>query len=556
MNLLLAILMATGWASTGSEAQNKADTASIRGQIRDAKGAPIADVKVDIYDLGGSSTAAVASVAVTSEGRYEATGLKGGQFRIVASDGRSSDRVFRSSSKIVKLPGGKDLASIDLVMHLAPVITGTVTDENDEPVADVDICLVEREYALGSLRYRFTSFSRTDESGQYRIMANIMPGRAYLVMVRTYIGSVEGNFPAVSQSPTSPKLRKRTFAPTHYPGTDEIQGALPITLRPGELREGVDIRIRRSPSYCLSGTLKGGGGPQRMDFRIAEQQPAGGVGRWPGTVATTGPDGRFRVCDLHAGDYFLTAYVSQSISKTPAFFVRTPISIIDKDVDVTVQAAPQVAVRGEIGWDGDAPPDPLPLRVQLISGTRVFMFGGEVAPENTGNPAWPKVTAPGQFSFDHLYEDEYEVRVTELPADAYVKDVTYNGSSVRYDAFRPGHGQNWLRVVLTRNGGTATVRTVDKDDKPLPDVTVVLLPDTSRSDGALASMMVVARTDQNGEWSSSLLAPGKYYAIATEGPVDKSPESITRLSQMRSKAYELEISPGVVSRAKLTPIAE
>ena len=128
------------------------------------------------------------------------------------------------------------------------------------------------------------------------------------------------------------------------------------------------------------------------------------------------------------------------------------------------------------------------------------------------------MTVPGQFSFNHVYQDEYAVKVSDLPTGAYVKDITYNGRSILYDAFRAGResGQSSLRIVLARNGGSVTVRMADKDDNPLPDVTVVVWPEISRSDGVLASTMVVGQTDQNGEWSSSILAPGKYFVIGAK----------------------------------------
>ncbi len=447
-----------------------------------------------------------------------------------------------------------------------PVISGTVTDENDEPVPDAGVYLIEREYVFGVLRYRFRDTSATDENGQYRLGANATPGRAYLLMVspRSPGAHLKGKLTAISQSPADPKLRKKTFAPTYYPGTDSAQGAQPIILGPGEMREGVDVRVRRSRSYCISGTLKSVGGSQGMDFSIAEQElahMASNIGLIP-VAGTTGSDGRFRICDLHPGDYFLTAYSSTSASPTPESFVRTPITVADKDVEIAVQALPQVAVRGEIAWDGDAPPDPLRLTVQLSNVTRVFSFVGESNPENpmsAGSAPWRlRMTVPGQFAFNHLYEDEYAVKVSDLPTGAYVKDITYNGRSILYDAFRAGResGQSSLRIVLARNGGSVTVRMADKDDNPLPDVTVVLLPELSRSDGVLASTMVVGQTDQNGEWSSSVLAPGKYFVIGTKAPVDKSPEGISRLTAMRTKAYELQIDSRVSARLVLTPIAE
>ena len=567
MNVFLAIVMAAGSALAQPAAQSKPDPASISGLIRDAKtGMPLTDATIEIDDLGDSSSAPIVSVSTNSLGRYEAKGLEGGQFRIRArGPRRPGGRLYKPATRSVTVRPGQDLTSADLVLYFLPAISGTVTDENDEPVPNTRVHLIEREYVFGVLRYRFRDTFTTDESGHYEVGGNTTPGRAYLLMVRARFGSIEDKLAALSQAPADPKLRKKTFAPTYYPGTDLIQSAQPIVLGPGELREGVDIRIRRSRSFCISGTLKSGGGSQGMDFSIAEQEPAymaGGVLMRPVT-GTTGADGRFRICDLHPGDYVLTAYSSTAVSPTPEFLVRTPITVADKDVEIAVQALPQVTVRGEIAWDGDAPPDPLRLTVAVSNVTRGISFVGEAAPDNpsyANSPApWRyRMTAPGQFSFNHVYEDEYAVKVSDLPTGAYVKDITYNGRSILYDAFRAGResGQSSLRIVLARNGGSVTVRMADKDDNPLPDVTVVLLPEISRSDGVLASTMVVGQTDQNGEWSSAILAPGKYFVIGTKALVDKSPEGISRLTGMRTKAYELQINSGVPARLVLKPIEE
>ena len=236
MNVFLAIVIAAGSALAQPAAQSKPDPASISGLIRDAvTGMPLTDATIEIDDLGDSSSAPVVTVSTNAEGRYEAKGLEGGQFRIRArGPRRPGGRLYKPATRSVTVRPGQELTSADLVLYFLPVISGTVTDENDEPVPNAGVHLIEREYVFGVLRYRFRDAFTTDESGQYEVGGNTTPGRAYLLMVRARFGSIEDKLAAISQSPADPKLRKRTFAPTYYPGTDSIQSAQPIILGPGE----------------------------------------------------------------------------------------------------------------------------------------------------------------------------------------------------------------------------------------------------------------------------------------------------------------------------------
>ena len=52
-------------------------------------------------------------------------------------------------------------------------------------------------------------------------------------------------------------MRLPAVVPTYYPNSRTAEGAEPLTVRPGELREGIDIHLARSPSFCLEGVTRG-----------------------------------------------------------------------------------------------------------------------------------------------------------------------------------------------------------------------------------------------------------------------------------------------------------
>src|SRR5262249_19128948 len=136
------------------------------------------------------------------------------------------------------------------------------------------------------------------------------------------------------------------------------------TLRPGETREGVDIRLARSPAYCIEGVLETGLGPGEVTFNVSETRPNSGV-NGEGAMYTarpggkTGPDGKFRICDLHPGDYELEAAVwkpdGRGFSEYQSFSTAN-FTIKDEDLpNIRAQAQAMVTVPGEVFWDTTVP---------------------------------------------------------------------------------------------------------------------------------------------------------------------------------------------------------
>jgi hypothetical protein len=264
---------------------------------------------------------------------------------------------------------------------------------------------------------------------------------------------------------------------------------------------------------------------------------------------TTGPDRKIRICGLHPGEYRLTVN-SQTPAAAPDFFGTAMVVISDKDEDqIVVAASPRIPVPGQVDWDG-APPEPpvtsnLTINVQPIARAP---FAGELNP--------PRSPIPGKFSFEGLFVDDYASQIRGVPAGAYLKDVTYGDRSVLYEPLRPGTatGEATLRVILARDGGKISTKVADKDGNPVADVNVVILPESAASEAALAARMVSGQADQNGAWSSAQLAPGKYYVLATQGPVLKSPEIVNKLWLARSKAKEVDLAPGASAQVTLSPL--
>jgi len=310
-------------------------------------------------------------------------------------------------------------------------------------------------------------------------------------------------------------------------------------LGPGELREGVDIRMTRSQSFCLDGVVEGANGPGVMQFSIQETQPTSGRSGNGGFYTAvpggkTGPDGKVRICGLHSGEYELstTDYRGAGSGRLSGFgSIVVPIG--DRDVtNVRLALRFPVPLAGEVVWDGTPPEKPvetrLPMQVESISRTI------------RGQAASP---IPGTFDFGGLAADEFSLDILSLPPGIYVKDVTYGDRSVRYGTIRVGSatGDAGLRVTVARDGGTVTAGVMDKDSHPVVDCTVIVMPPTAPSEAIFAAMLATGKTGLNGAWTSPVLAPGKYLVLATRDTIDRSPEAIGKLWKVRNRATEIDV---------------
>ena len=521
------------------------ETGSISGVVREgAGGTPIANATVHLNRNSPTSREAKAD----AQGRYSIVNVPPGLHRLSAEAPRVGPGLPAYASKNVSVAVGQESA-VHFDLEVTAQISGTVVDQNKEPLAGIAVILVAREYSLGALRHVFAGMSTTDDQGHYT-MQGVKAGRAFLLMAQKRTFRID----PVSDAPADPKLRKPAYAATFYPGTPNLEGAQTLTFRAGEHREGLDLRMIRTTSYCVEGVLQGSGGPQELRFSIADRQPTSGSSG-DGAVfimspgGKTGPDGKIRICNLYPGEYEITAHVQDD--SMPNTYGSAALTIVDRDVqNFRVTSRPHVVIPGEVLWDGE-PPDP-PLTTQLGVSLRPVTRA-----QWRGENGYLKSSIPGTFSFPSVLIDSYAVQLNALPKDVYVKELTYGSQNLHAEPLDAGAsaGESRLRIVLARNGGTLAAKVADKDGNAIADARVLVLPTIVASEAALAAAIVSGQCDQNGVWTSNMLAPGKYYVLALARPRDNSPENIAKLWSSRTHFKEIELAPKSTVQVTLAPLS-
>jgi hypothetical protein len=285
-----------------------------------------------------------------------------------------------------------------------------------------------------------------------------------------------------------------------YPNTTSLDNAAPIYLNRAEQREGIDLIMDRTATYCVTATprLELGNVPVMTGWRISYAD--GGAF----AMGRAMPNEAMEVCGMPPGGYEL--WISTVVGDRIAGFIGKTFAIANRDVALgELYPEPPSSLRGKV-IVADAPADsPVPIvsvDVRSINRSQLhFAYEGEFGSSNTR----------GEFLIPDLFADDYElVAVRRLPQGYYVKGVTQAGRDVARDPIRLGDD---LNITLASDGPILTGETVDRDGRPAHDATVILIP-KDQWHGSTVSI----RSGQDGRFQiQSAIAPGEYSIVALTG---------------------------------------
>jgi protocatechuate 3,4-dioxygenase beta subunit len=544
--------------------------------------------------------AAPQRVQVDASGRFLFRDLPNGEFNIVAAKpgyfgGQAGQRLPGGPSRPVALGDGERLTDLTLRLWKAGAIGGAVLDEAGEPVVGVKVTLAERRLVNGQRRIASGQLSvvATDDRGMYRFGA-VAPGE-YLVFARTSEDEIaRGLMSLVMGDPgvVVPFAMKamngrpedllsfenalRVYPPTFHPSATLPSGASPIAIQSGEIRLGVDIRIRLVPLRRLAGTFTGlpatpQGNPNPQVRLVLHDPDAGDFDITGAMMPTDTSNGRFSFIAVPAGQYLLRAYRPPRLSgppptvapgtpagrgrgtgppplpTEPVYWASKPIAVGSEDTaNVALALRAGSVMSGRVEFDGSA------LRPDKDQLARVLVT---VVPEmqtSFGLMLRGAVDAEGAFRTASLPPGKYRLRVS--PVGAWQpRSAIVEGRDVLDEAIDLGT-TDVTDVVITftdRPLGTINGTVRSAQGAPDPEALVAIFPADPRlrtDFSGSGRRMRLARTTASGQYAIPSLPPGQYLIAAGGDELFDTWLEPAALQALARRATRVDIAEGAQNR--------
>jgi len=429
-------------------------------------------------------------------GHFAFNGIEPGQYILLAGGNGYPQQQFGarrglSGGKTLTLPpGGREA---NLIFRLAPpgVITGTVRDEEGDPVVGGQVQAMRIVHTGRREQFSSAGYAQTNDLGQYRIYG-LEPGQ-YLIMAsyqRQVVGDAPGN---------------EVYLPTFHPATPDSGQAAPLEVSPGDEVSGIDVDLKSVHSVSIRGRILAEVPVKSMRGIYVSAMPrdsfrAGYVAaNYGGGVQDEG--GNFEIHGVPPGSYVLFAGLNDG---NRSYSGRALVEAGDSNVEgVTVEVGLGMTLRGHVRLSSGAELDFTRLGVSLQP------------TENYAGGAGTQVKPDGSFVLENVTDGSYHVQVGGFPEEFYLQAVRSGGADVLGTGLIISHHNSPgdLDVVLSKDGGRVD-GVVRKDQKPVTGAVVVLIPDPPNRDRN--ELYSSKSSDALGRYSLLGLPPGDFKLFAWE----------------------------------------
>jgi protocatechuate 3,4-dioxygenase beta subunit len=511
--------------------------------LNDGDGHPLKKVLIQAVAEDGRQDANYSANA-DADGHFRIDDIAPGRYRVFlekAGFTGASARAQRGDGVVITVSAGKP--PDDLIFHMVPaaVIAGRVTDEDGEPMPNIRI-IIQRKIP-GKAKRATVSAVATNDIGEYRT-AGLSPGQYWIAaMPPPDARDYDRPHPKPPAAEEQPETR---YVTTYYPGTTDSAEASSIMLKAGD-EVPVNLTLVPSRTYRIRGLVTSLVSGQNTSIELTSKTGDSIAG------AEVAADGTFEIHGAAAGSYVLRAY---STGQASVLTARQDVIVVAADIDgLKIVPLAAFTVSGHLRADSEAAIDLSQYTVNLrqadVSEDAAYFIVEDSFGENA------QVDRQGNFTWNHVNPGNYIVRLFGARGrdNTFLKSARLGATNAE-GAFAI-HGPGVLDLVIGTRGATVEGQATDHDqqgnDVPVPNVTVVAVPDEKYR--KVPERFGVGSTDQSGHFTIRGLAPGAYTLFAWQDVDDavyrdpdflKSQESngvAVRLDEGSRKAVNLKLSP-------------
>jgi Carboxypeptidase regulatory-like domain len=538
------------YASTSRTAQNaninsqSTDPApgQISGHIRRADtGAPIAKAEVSLLPSKPNPDVTQDSrlFAITdAEGAFTIGNIRPGSYAAIAERTGFVSRGYYSDQSVdapetINVVAGQVLEKVDIRLVPAGVISGTVADEDNEPIAGVTVEAVSVFYMPGGSQREARGLRVfTDDMGNFRLYG--LPQGNYLVRIEvTNVSAKTGT------------LASRV---AYYPGTPEVENAQQLRVTPGNELSGIHFSVGPLAVYSVTGNVvdaSGFAGQGRYQLTAMNAVDAANDGGRI-TRAISGTGGSFTLNGLPAGTY--SVYAIQIEPESTRVSARggsgsAIVRVSDTDVRANVQVSADAEVSGRIAFENS-------------SGKSLGGFTVRLWPRNSIAPirSFPNAVTDrnGAFKITYVPSGNFDF-VMDPDAGTYLKQAVCNGKDYTLTQLSIEGGVNINDCALTLGADTGVIKGQVLDgDKPAPRLVVVAIPEEI-SKRHLGRFTFTGISNGRGEYQLSGVIPGDYLVFAVPKDDEQSYFQIDFADRNQRDAERVSVKSGDAKTVTLKP---
>jgi len=521
-------------------------TAVIRGTVVAAdNGSPIRRAQVRIGGQGAAGRLATTD----AQGRFEIRDLPGGRYTLSAAKGgfvsvQYGQRRPSESGTPLEIGEGQTFEKIVIALPRGSVISGRITDEFGEPVANAVVTSLRYAYASGARRLMpaggQNSRDTTDDQGQFRLFG-LSPG--------DYI--VSASFRSGGGEATDPSGENTGYAPTYYPGTPSVGDAQRVTVALGQEQTSVIFSLIATRLVRVTGAVLNSQGTPVMAGSVIltpAASRASAMGLNTQLAGRIDGAGQFRVTNVPPGRYVAQVRsqggrggpAARVATAATAEFGRQEITVGAEDLDgVVILTGPGARITGQVVSETGEPPS---IRAQQVT-----VMARPVALD----PSAPAMGGAGRVNDDFTFElnGVFEPRVFRVnaPQGWTLKAVVLNGQDITDTPLDvpPGQTVSGLQIVITEQATDVSGRVTDARGAPITDVTVVIFPADDNKWIFQSRFIRAARPDQDGRFQIRGLPPSDdYLAIAVQGVEDGQAGDPEFLETIHEHAAKFRLGEG------------
>lgn len=465
---------------------------SISGVVVDrASNKPLDHVRVMIAPVNRRDRGV--GVLTSSNGQFAFSDLPAGKYTLQAARNGASQyfREYEGYSTAIAVGAGLDSSHIVFPFDPPRNISGTVLDEEGDPVLGAQVYLIRQGIVSGRSQTTVWNNAGTTASGSFRFHG-VPPGTYFLAAsgrpwYAQYLTRAEQN--------TGTAELDAAYPLTYFSDALDFSGASPIKLS-GRSVTDLRITLRAVPAVHVRMTGLGSKpaeifqpvilaqGPGNLSIPIAVQS----VGDSSGITELTG---------LAPGRY-LFDFRNMNVNGTGGRTRTLGSRVIELNGDAMLEMP-------------DSPGNRISGKIAFTGGSQFDGLGVALVNLETTWPAAAAIAHDGTFNMEDLAPGSYEIRLTGA-SDFYVKSATVRGATYSNGILNITDGATVQISIAVGRGVSQLSGIAIQDGKPFPGAMVLLVPENLDLGGYIPR----DQSDSDGTFTLNLVPPGRYTIVAID----------------------------------------